>query len=278
MPDGITIQHPDHGDITIDAGALTEAGYVPRSSLDDDYVPRADFEVRLREAKREARRGLTKPDELLDDEDFRRKLADKHGDWFRETLAIKPEEGTVEQIRASLMESEVKPLRQQLETRDTTIQTLRRKQRDGDIERAMGIVGVKPQFRPLALAWARERLALHPEHAEWFVTDGQDDGEPQFAFSKKPKDGRPPYQTAEEMFALLAQSGEYPDWFEKTTKPGSGYEGGGTGGGDISLDQFQKMTSTERTALFRKDPDQWRRLMEEMKRSSAAAYDKVAQA
>lgn len=262
MPE-FTVEHPEHGELTVSID-----GVVPTEDLEKDYIPRAQLETRIRDARREASRGLFTRDSALEDEELRRAMAEAHGDFFREALAIKPKEGEVEQLRAQIVATEVKPLQEKLDGAAKSIETLRRKARDGEIRAAIG--GVKEQFQPLALAMLRERLAYNGDSDGWFVTEEDSPSdEPRFMYAAKPTDGRP-YQTVGEFVQALRDSGKYPDWWDSRGRAGAGYEGGGGETGDIDLKAYLAMSPTQQSDLYRKDPKKWRELMDAKQEAAEA--------
>lgn len=246
-------------------------GYATPEELETGYVPRAQVEARIREASRTATNGLMSLEDATASEAVRKAVADQHADWFRETLSIEPGKGVdVDKLREQIRTDEVTPLQTTIEAQGTEIQSLRTRWRDGDIHAAMGTHGLKAQFRPLALAMARERMRWAEDHKGWFVgVDGKPD---EFVYATKPEQGQAPFQEADEFFQQLRSSGDYPDWWDSTMKPGSGYQGGSGLPSDMNLEAFQKLSDVERTEFHRKDPDTWRKLMAELRKANEAAY------
>lgn len=270
MPEPRTISFtPEGADAAVNV-PLPE-GYATPAELEADYVPSTQVEARIRVAKNKATNGLMSMEEATASEAVRKAVAEAHGDWLRETLSIKPD-GSVDpdKIRAQILESEVTPLQTTIEEQGTEIQSLRTRWRDGDIHAAMGQHGLKAQYRVLALAMARERMRWAEDHKGWFVgVDGKPD---EFVYATKPEQGQAPFQVADEFFQQLRASGDYPDWWDSTMKPGSGYQGGSGLPSDMNLEAFQKLSDVERTEFHRKDPDTWRKLMAELRKANEAAY------
>lgn len=132
-------------------------------------------------------------------------------------------------LRAEWAKAELDPIKGQLASATTEIETMRSNALVSEIIEGARGAGVKEQYlkslgansKPLIVAAIRDRYGFDPETKGWFTKEG--DG---FAFSRS---GKTPYRTVAEDFAVLADDKAFEDFFEKKKPSGPNARPGGSG-------------------------------------------------
>lgn len=215
------------------------------------YIPKSSLKERLARATKDR----YSVDDILENEDLLGRIAGEREDWLRERLKIEGDKPDVSKLHDQWRATERKPLEEENEALKQTLSRSRERHREADVSAAAVKLGVKPSQLPLLGPFYRDHTKWSDEHGRHFVVDR--DGE--FVFDPSAKEGDPPYLTIEADLEQKHRSGEYADWFDGKGRQGSGYSGGGGGGGDRTptLEQFEKMTDSEKTAFYGKDREKY---------------------
>lgn len=246
--------------------------------VDQDYM---ESEVQRR--INSATDGLVEPDELLEDPDFARRVARRHGDALSEVIGGSgtnggdPEdegsaysEEQIEQLRQEWEDEELRPRENRIEELESTTEQLRREKLSREVYQAANRFGAKEQLVELIESHYRGRVEWSDEHNDWFVVS--EDGEP---IPSNSDSHDLPYRTVQEDLEKKYRSGDYHgQWFDENARPGIDIENPGGGGGPtgrVSLEDFEEMSGEERRALKDKNPERWRELQDQKRQKGEEA-------
>lgn len=236
MPDGnITFQ------VTGADGKATEVAVPASAVLDavkDTHVPKdrieADLNRRVQSVLKNG--GYRKQEELLDDEEFAGKIAEKHGFTkgaaTNDGDAAKQLKDAVARALADVDTKTVKPLTEKLAAKEKRENELLVRDRERQILQAAADAGIKKaMMKALAkgraapiVAMLEDTFEYDQESGEYYVSKG--DGE--FVLSTS-KDADQTYQTISEFVAGWAADPANADFVDPTGQKGAGVSGGGKG-------------------------------------------------
>lgn len=262
-----TVDHPEHGEIEVPV----PEGYVPEDRVRENYMPKSTFQEELRRRMS----GKRDPDELLEDEDFLERVADRRSDFFADRFGEGGGEGDgpdPEKLRSQWEETDLKPVAKERDQWKEEALELRRSRIPTQIARARfeENLPIKDKIGPLLEDYYERRTKWHEEHGEVFLVD--DNGE--FVYSPSPEEGLP-YMTIAEDLEKKYRSGDYTgDWFDENGRPGAdvGSPGSGSGRrGRVTSEQFQEMSPAERRQLKEQSYDRWKELHDERREEGMAA-------
>lgn len=216
-------------------------GWLSPEQIAEGFMKKDTFTSEMDRRIQAAKKGLIKPEDLLKDEEFLKKVLEAQGKelFDPEKSKGKGKQLDDEALAARLAEElevwrkkELDPVRTQLTERETTITGLRDRILDGQIVQAAINMGVKPAFlkppsegaQPPIVAMLRNTFGLNDDHDEFFVVKG--DG---WEFSSKPDDGLP-YKTVSEFMRDWAGKKENGDFVDANAQTGPGLGRPGDGG------------------------------------------------
>ena len=245
------------------------AGYMPRDVVNEEIQRRVVG----------AKKGRYTPDEIAVNEEVLKSFIDSHRDTLIERLGVKDGKAAdvdVEKLRESIRTAEVAPLAQERDALMAERNSLRVAHLRAEVANAAAALGIKKGLMPLVTLHYEANAAWDDDHGSYFLKDG--DG---FAYSRKPEKGKAPFLTISEDLEGKRSSDEFGDWFEAQSRDGIDFKGQrGPGGGHVTLEEFDKMDSSQRMELATKRSDVYGRLMDEKERrgfdalaaKSGAAY------
>lgn len=235
-----------------------DLGVIPEDEVRDSYVPREVMEDTIQQRIARATRGRFTIDDLDEDDDVLARIADRYSDRVKDALGIDDDANDVDvdKLRESIRSSEVSPLKEQLETLESQVNSLRVERLKATVA---GVDAIREGLTPLIQRYYQDAAEWDPEYEDWFVVD--DDGE--FKTTSDPQKGKAPYMTIEEDLAEKHGSGEFDEWFKAQSRDGIGFGSTRPGGrGQTTLDDFKAMSDTERTKVAQQNPALYREFMD----------------
>lgn len=250
--------------------AQIPAEWVHKDELGETHVPKDQFQAELARRVESITKGLVKPEELLADEKFLKRIAEEKKDPLMKLLNIKPPANDIDvaKLQTEAMErvrrEELTPLQEKISGAEEEIGSLRVRALDAQVAEAANQHRVEPELLDLVKLYVRERVKWDPKLREWFVK--KSDGSDGFEFSTNPKQGGHPYMGVAEFIEQTKKSGGKKAWFLAGTQAGPGFSGtGGGSGGTATLDQFRKMTPAQQTQVYRETPELFNQFMEQIR-------------
>lgn len=240
-----------------------------KDDISETHIEKGKFATQLNERVTEVTRGMFKPDDLIKDPAFVKRVAEEKKDDVLKVLNISPSRTDVDvakivtETTEKIRREELTPLQKQMEASVGEIGQLRLRALDAEVAEACLIHGVVPDMADLVKLWVKEQTGWHGERKDWFVK--KSGAENEFEISTDPK-SKHPYAGVSELIGKTKQKGEKKSWFLAGTQPGPGYTGGG-GSGAVTLEEFQKKSPAERTQFYRDNPDQYSQFMNQIRES-----------
>ncbi|NBC19338.1 MAG: hypothetical protein GVY18_18690 [Bacteroidetes bacterium] len=230
----------DQPTATVQIGEDTHEVPVDSLQLPDDYglygpdkAPEGFVRKEFMQSEIDRRlKGKADPDELLSDDEFFQKAAQKRGielsDDLEPVSKIDPEK--IQQMRQQWAAEQVDPLKEETEKLRGQVTSLRQRDLEREVLAAAHELGVKPELlkspipgktAPFVRQLAEE-FKYDDEQEVHYFTDEQ--GNPVYA--DNPSSGRP-YAGPEKLLRQMKQGDEDNTWFTDQTQRGSGFQQGG---------------------------------------------------
>lgn len=272
MPKAKIEQDGQELEIEVSDEQIAEWGYVSKSQIESDYVPKGNVETIIKGAKAQQSQSLRKS--LAEDPDFIREVAESRG-WpvNDEGELVLPEGGlTAEEVQKQVAEKReawqqqwekknLEPVAQKAAGLEKQIGGLRRQILVSEIIQAAKAAGVKDEKfdtlpgSPLESApvvqQVLDRFKWSEEHQQWGYAEGtKPDGTPNFQISSTEDTSRP-LAGASEFFAKLRENRELgPRWFNDT-RPGTYGPSNTNGQATIGSRKRSQMSDLERVQFIK---------------------------
>ena len=209
-------------------------GWVSEEVLREGYVPKSTHHAAVRNEVKEATKGLVNRDDLFEDDEFVKQVAERRKDDLISMLGVntapagKPDEDRVQRIAQQIEEQKVTPLRKELEGALGEVEKWRNRGFEADIAEAFSEFGVETEDGMVGprKKYLRDLAAFDEELGAWVVK--AEDGTPDFVVGE---DGKPRPKTIVDVVRDMRKSGKYPGWFRGETRSGVGFKGSGAPGG-----------------------------------------------
>lgn len=239
--------------------------------IKDTHVTKEHFETEVKGRVERAQAGRFKPEELMESEDFLKTFVEKKKDPLMKLLDIKPTKDqidvakVVQETTEKVRREELGPAQVQLKTAGEEIHVLRVRGLDAQVAEAALRFRVRPDLLDLVKLYVRERADWDPERREWFIK--KLDGTKGFETSLSSKAGGHPWMGVAEFLEKDSKSGEKKSWYDAATQAGPGYEGGPSGGGTMTLEQFQKLSPADQTKYYHTNPTEYMQFMSQIQKA-----------
>lgn len=248
--------------------------YLHKDSLKDEYVPKAQFQEELGRRVAAVTKDHKKPEELINDDTFVATLLSKRKDNVIKMLGL-PEPGQIpdvgkvrNEVTEAVRRDEVEPLAKQMKVATEEIGSLRIRDLKGQVSNSGVKLRVVPDLMDLVSIHVQQLVDWDPDHRQWFAK--RTDGKEGFQYSTDPKAGGYPYKTVPELMLDLSRDPTKKAWFETTTQEGAGYKGGGGNGRDVTVESYQKMSSSDQTAFATEHPEEFSAIMQQIQTAGEA--------
>jgi hypothetical protein len=202
-------------------------GWTPNDKLAETHIPKGTFEAEL--TKRTGaiikNQGYRKPEELLEDAEFKKTFMEKHG--LNPDAAAKDLQKEVERVKNEYEVKHLNPIKTKLDAATKLIEKKNQKELHAEIlaatgGRAQDVLLKKLGDAPPAIVNMLDRVfGYSEEHDKWFVRKG--DG---FQYSTT---GAAPYKTVEEFMTEWLDDPANKDFVKPTRQDGPGAKPAGTG-------------------------------------------------
>ena len=247
----------------------------------ETHTPKDQFQAELTRRVQSITKDLVKPEDLLGNEEFLKRVAAEKKDDMIKLIGILPPKGgdvDVAKIQAEVTErvrrDEVKPLFDQTKGLEAEVSLLRRRDLQATILEANKDLQVVPDLSDLVVMYVAERVVWDPTSKSWFVK--KMDGTEGYEFSSDPQRGGHPYKGPRELLEDIKKKGDHKSWFTSGVQPGADFQKGPAGTpGSMSLEQYDALPSEQKTAFAQEHEQEFTRLMD-LKR--AAGEQKLASA
>lgn len=209
---------------------VPDGAFIPQAEVTQKYVAKPVHDHEMAQLRTQLK-DVKKPEQLLEDEEFRATAIEKWG--------LKPGKGgrtsseDLEAARKDWDAKVLKPVAEENAALKTKSQRLLRRQLEAELIAAAGAAGVKPQFLKPPTKGARAPIVSLLEGAfgfdeqtdSWYAKDGD-----RFAVAAKPVDGAI-YKGPAEFVAEWAGDKANADFVVDQRQRGAGFGGTGGGGG-----------------------------------------------
>lgn len=250
------------------------AEYIHQDDLKETHTPKDQFKVELDRRVASVTKDLKKPEDLLADGEFVKRVATERKDDVLKHLGIDPKSGPMDvtkiqtDVTERLTREKIAPLEAQFTAASTEIGLLRQRDLDSQTSISGKGLGIEDDNLELVKLYIRERAAWDQERKQWFIK--KLDGTEGFEFSSDPKKGGYPYMTVREYLEDIKQKGERKGWFTSTVQEGADYKGGGGDPNAMTLEQFQKLSPTQKTEFYQKHQALYMKFMEQIRQAGEA--------
>lgn len=240
----------------------------------DKFTPAADFQAELTRRVANVTKGLIKRDEAIEDPEFLGAIATKKRDELLKIMKIEPGAGApdIKAIRAELevgvRKEFVTPLEARVAEQDSEIGDLKVAGLRGEVALAALELNMEPENQDLVEMFVQKHAAYDPKARRHFIK--KMNGEEGFEYSTDPKRGGNTHMGVAEFLAKLKKGGEKKTWFRDGTQPGAGFQAGDPNAEAMTLERFQKLTSTERTKFYQTNAAKYREFMAQIRDAGEA--------
>lgn len=267
MPHKIKFNAPTAGEHEIEL----PAEFLHLDEVKTQYSPKDQFQSELERRVKSITEGLRKPEELITDEPFFKTFVEKRKDDLMKALNIPaPKDGPdIPKIRGELTEQitreQITPLQESIKAATTEIDSLRERDLAAQVFSSAAGLRVVPTLVDLVQLYVRGKAGWDKEQKQWFIK--KEDGSEGFEFSSDPKKGGHTFLGIKEYMEKLSVSPDKKSWFEVGSQPGAGFNAGSGNPKTMTVDQFQKLSAADKTKLYSDSPDDFTRLMDEIRQA-----------
>lgn len=245
-------------------------GFVHEDDIKDKYTPKDAFQEELTRRVQSVTKGLVKEEDLVKDPEFFKRYTEAKKEDLMKALNIPPSKDPVDvtKIQTEVMErirrDEVKPLETGLKTASEEIGQLRSRDLDAQVVQIGSVLRVVPDLQDLVKIFVRERSGWDAERKQWFIK--KFDGTEGFELSADPTKGGYPYMTVKEFLENDKRKGDHKNWYETGTQPGGDFRGGNNSDPrTMNVEQFNKLTPSEKTQFATAHPTEFTALMNQVR-------------
>lgn len=267
-PKTLVVSH-EGADITV---TLPE-GWEHQDDIKQKYLPKDQFARELERRVAAKTRGLVKPDDLLNDEDYLGKMLgiDTNKELAYGLLGLKPGEPGAdvdvpeirrkieEDLTSRFMDAEIKPRDEKIEGLQTLVTLLRERDFSAAFSTAAINADVHDEmYEPLTVLFRRQFKFDEKENGWYRVGE---DGELEVNINPEPNGPR--FMTIGDVLKEERRSGKHKTWFKAPGSGGGGYQGGGRGGGSrkVTYEEFKAMSDTQKRQLRSDDVETWNEML-----------------
>lgn len=263
----------EKGDQKIEAEV--PSGWHHQSDLKDTHVEKSQFASELDRRVQEITKNRKTPDELLSDEGFLKTVATTKKDPILKILNIEPSRVDLDvqkmtsEITDRVTREVVSPLENKAKELEAENSFLRDQSLDAEAIQAAVAMRVPEDMQDLVKLFIRQHSKYDPASKRHFIKklNGQDG----FELSSDPQKNGHPYMTPRELLEREKRSGNRKSWFNVASQAGPGFESGPGHEGELTLDQFKKMTGAQQTAVYQKNPEVYNSFMEAIRQEGENA-------
>lgn len=242
-------------------------GFVHQDDLKETHMPKDTFLGEVQRRVESLTKELRKPEDLIGDATFFETFVEKRKDDLVKKLnvTVKKDEVDIGKIQVEAMDKvrreEIDPLQKGIKTRDEEIGVLRVRDLEAQVSDAALHLNVVPDLIDLVKLHVRKQAEWDGERKQWFIQKPDKSG---FELSSDPKAGGHPYEGVREFMEKLSRDTSKKAWFNTAIQAGGNYRGTeGDQTRNITLERYEKMTSTEQTDWARQFPTEFGKLMAE---------------
>lgn len=280
MPDPRTIVVPIEGkDVTV---PLPE-GWMHEDEVKEEWMPKDQFSKELDRRVKGVTKGLVKPSDLLEDEEFLKRIlgVDVNKERAYEVLGMKPGDppkdvdiaelrGKIEaEVVERLTEAEIKPREEELGLAKALNEKLRERDFKAMFIKAGLDVGLHGEMTEPISSFYRTKFKFSEDDDGWFKIG--DDGE--YEINIKPEPGGPRYRTILNVLEEERRGGNHKTWFEAPAAGGgAGYQGAGSGRKlKVTFEEFKAMNQAKRREIYDGDPELFKHMLKLLEEEGSQA-------
>lgn len=241
--------------------------YLSLEEVAASHMPKEAFQTELERRVTGITKDLRKPDDLVKDPDFLKRMAKERRDDLIKELGITQTPGAPDiakirdEIAAAINTETVTPLKAQVAAGVQEIDILRVRDLDGQIVAAQAANRAVPGLQDLITLYVRGRSAWDPDRKQWFIKKEGGEG---FEFSTDANKNGHPFMTPKEYVARLVKDPEKKSWFETGTQEGPGYTGVKGDPRAMTLTAYNALSAADKTQFGVDNPVEFARIMQEI--------------